>query len=93
MSRIVRTAPRIVFYVVLGALLGAVSVSVWPHPLIAQRPNPLISLLLVPLSVGFATVLLSRMFERRSEWETQLSRFLYSCLLAFVFAWVRYSLL
>lgn len=79
------------FYFVLAAGLGALSVAAFPHPLFLQTPNALVSLLLVPLAVGTATVMICRTVEQRSEWTSLASRFVYSFFFAFVFAGTRYS--
>ncbi len=88
-----RVVLKLLFYLVIGMVLAFGSVAVWPHPVISPVPNPVISLLLVPLSVALATVLLSQLFERKRDWDLETSRFVYSFFLALVFAGTRYALI
>lgn len=92
-SRSGRATLKLLFYLILGVGLALGSVAVWPHPLLSPVPNPVLSLLLVPLAVAFATVLVSKLFERKWEWEIETSRFFYSFFLAIVFGGTRYALI
>ena len=92
-SRLARASLRVLLYFTLGVGLGALSVLFLPHPLFLKAPNAIVSLALVPLAVGSATVALCRFVEQRSEWETLCSRFFYSFFFAFTFAGTRYYLL
>ena len=92
-SRISRNVLKGLFYVVLGAALGYVSAAVWPYPFFAVRPSPIVSLVLVPLAVGFAAVSFSKVFEDKWEWDIDTSRFFFAFLLALVIAGTRFMLI
>lgn len=89
-SRIVRNSLKSIFYLLLGSIFGAASLTFWPVPMISTAPNPWISLLLVPACVAVFIVYFSRWIERKRNWDIELEQFSFSFIFAFVFAAVRY---
>ncbi len=91
-SRYDRAVFKIFFYTLLGGFLGLLSVGVWPQPLYGIALHPLVGLLAVPVAVGAAMVVLSKLFEKKWDWDIATDRFGFSVYFAFVFAIVRYTL-
>lgn len=89
-SRILRNSLKSIFYLGLGAIFGAISLTFCPMPMISTTPNLWISLLLVPACVAVFIVYFSRWVERKINWDIELEQFSFSFIFAFVFAAVRY---
>jgi hypothetical protein len=77
-------------YVVAGAILGALSVWLWPSRVVPPAPVPGLSLVFGPLMVGAAMHLWGRFLRERHHATTHLATFTGGAALAFTIALVRF---
>lgn len=88
--RITRRFFKAILYIACSVIVAVVSLSLFPTPLLSAQPNPWISLLIVPLSVGIFIVHFSRWIGKTRNWDIELEKFSFSLLFAFCFALTRY---
>ncbi len=89
-TRILRRSLKFIYFLSLGLGVGAMSLAIWPTPIVGTVPNPFISLMFVPVSVAFFVVYFSRWIGAKMDWDQELEHFSFSFLFAFVFAATRY---
>lgn len=80
-------------YLLFGALLGYLSYLLVPRTFTGYPPSLLVSVLLIPLSVGVTCTLIARWAEAKWDEDYGVSRFSFSFILAWGFSTVRYLLL
>lgn len=78
-------------YVLLGALLGALSLWAFPSHLMREGWPRLANLVVTPLLAGLAMVLLGRWRARRGDPVLRIDRFAYGYLFALAVAIVRFN--
>lgn len=88
-----RRTARFSLYVVVGVVSGFISSVIFPYSLFGTPPHPLVSLLVLPITVGAVGALFAKWGERKFAWEVAGSNFLYSATLAFVFSLTRFLVL
>ncbi len=77
-------------YLLLGAVLGGVSLLVFPHYLVPP-PWRLVNLFVTPFAVGGLMVLMGHWRARRGDEVLRINRFVYGFLFAAALAAVRYA--
>lgn len=81
---------RTLLYLFLGLLCGALSRWLWPVPHFGGSSRAVLSLGLIPVAVGFAGALMSRILEERWDVTLATSKFFYAWLFAICFSAVRF---
>jgi len=82
-------AATVLKFTFLGLGLGAVSLLVFPHPLVHSSKFHGISLLVSPLITGFVMGLIGRTVRRRGRAPVQIESFAYGFTFAFAFTLIR----
>ncbi len=82
----------VLFYVLLGAGLGWLSVQILPSLLLASRTAQLANLVVTPILAGLAMVALGAWRRRREQALIRLDGFAYGYLFALSMAVIRYQL-
>ena len=75
----------------LGAVVGATSLAIFPHPLFHPSKFHGISLILSPIAVGTAMSALGAMLRKRGKQVVQIESFPYAFAFAFAMALVRFG--
>jgi hypothetical protein len=81
----------VIAYLVLGAVVGAISLWLVPHHLIESHAGRIINLAITPVAAGGLMVLLGRWRRRRDQSVILLDRFGYGVVFAFSMALVRFT--
>lgn len=76
-------------YLLLGAILGALSLLVFPHYLVPPAWR-MANLVLTPVAVGYGMVLTGKRRARRGQTVPRIDRFVFGFLFAFSLGLVRY---
>jgi hypothetical protein len=79
-------------YAFLGAVVGAVSLFLFPHPLVHRSRIPGVSLIAGPMLAGFGMSFVGSFRRRRNQRVIQIESFAYGFAFAFGMAIVRFFL-
>jgi hypothetical protein len=77
-------------YVFLGAIIGGISVWIWPTSFIASQPLRVVNLLVTPLLAGGVMALIGAWRAKRGDPVLYIDRFAYGLVFAFSMALVRF---
>jgi len=81
-----------IFWALLGAALGGLSLQILPSMLIADEEKRIVTLVVAPLVVGLVMTTVGALRRRRGEALVRLDTFAFAWLFAFAFTGVRYLL-
>ena len=77
-------------YALLGAIVGGISLAVFPHSIMRTTNGRIVTLLLAPVASGLAMSIIGAWRQKRGQQVLGIDRFAYGYLFALVMAIVRF---